>query len=613
MVNDAPRQRWWPSRGVVLAGRAWPYAVLVLAWLLWIVGIGGVAVDRMTDLGLVSVLPWQIFVSLAVLSGGAMMLLREERPNPVAMTFYVLTLVFLLYAIPAVVEQVAHFSVNWVHEGFIEYIRRTGAVAPQLEARFDWPGFFILAAFLAEAAGIGRTVDFANWAPVYFNLAYLLALAVIFRSQTRDPRLVWAGLWVFALGNWIGQDYFAPQALAYFLDLVIIGVVLTWFRVAQPRSQRTASWILARGRRASQWGGQLYELLTPEAEPARPARGETLAALVLLLVMIFAFIAYSHQLTPFFLTAALLGLAILNRLSARNLPLIFGVITVAWISYMTVPFLQGHVVSLLNEVGRLGDTVGTNVVQRIQGSRDHQFIVLLRLGFTLTVWAVAAIGAVVRFRDGRRDLSLIVLAIAPVPLVGLQAYGGELVLRLYLFTLPIAAFMVAGLVYGRPRSAPTRLHQGLAIIVCLGLIGMFFVTRYGNERADLMRPTEVQAVEKLYAMAPHGSLLVAASNNLPWMFQDFERYTYLSPIAASPVGEVGTLAAAMRDPKYPAAFLILTRSQGNYAEVFFGLAPGAWDTFVADVRSSPLFTEVYRNPDADIFVPVGQGTSGVVQ
>jgi hypothetical protein len=67
----------------------------------------------------------------------------------------------------------------------------------------------------------------------------------------------------------------------------------------------------------------------------------------------------------------------------------------------------------------------------------------------------------------------------------------------------------------------------------------------------------------------------------------------------------------MDDRHYPAAFLILTRSQGNYAEVFSGLAPGAWSSFVADVRASPLFTEVYRNVDADIFVPAGQRTAGV--
>ena len=589
--------------------RAWPYGLLAVILGLWALGLTEIDVYRMNDFGLISVLPAQVLVALGLLTGGAMLLLRADRPDVCAMSVYIVALVVMLYGIPVFVEQVARSPVNWVHEGFIEYIRRTGAVAPQLEARFDWPGFFILAAFVADAAGLQRPVDYANLAPVYFNLLYLLPLAMIFRSFTLDMRLVWAGLWLFALGNWVGQDYFAPQALAYFLDLVIVGAVLMWFRVARPRSERVASWFRTRGS-AGRVVGRMYDLITPDEEPPRPIRGVQQAALIAAFVVIFAFIAYSHQLTPFFLTAALLGLVAFNRASPRGLPIVFGVMTVAWVSYMTVPFLQGHVAPLLAEVGRLGDTVGSNLVKRIQGSPDHQSVVTVRLVFTIAVWAVAALGALVRLRDGRRDLSLIVLAAAPVPLLGLQAYGGELILRLYLFVLPMAAFFAAGLLYGRPGSAPSRVRRLLASAGVVVVIVTFFVTRYGNERADLMTAAEVQAVDRLYAIAPSGSLLVAASNNIPWKFEDFEKYTYLPESDDRLVGQVDQIAALMADPKYPASYLILTRSQGTYAEVFQGLAPGAWSRFVAEVRGSPFFSEVYRNTDADIFVPNGRSALG---
>lgn len=588
---------------------SWPYLLLVVVVGLFVSGMRSVAIDRMSDFGLISVLPWQVLASVGLLTVGAILVLRAERPSAIVMTLYLVTLVFMLYAIPVIVEQVARFSVNWVHEGFIEYVRRTGSVAPQLEARFDWPGFFILVAFLSQAAGMGSTVDWANWAPVCFNLLYLPALVAIFRSFTHDPRLIWAGLWLFALGNWIGQDYFSPQALAYFLDLAILGAVLTWFRVARPRSDRVAAELQRLGHGAGRWAVRIYDLITPEDEPPAAASWWQLAGLLSATVGIFAFIAYSHQLTPFFLSFAVLGLVVLNRLSARSLPVIFGVITVAWVSYMTVPFLQGHVASLLNEVGRLGDTVGTNVVSRIQGSPDHQTIVTIRLAFTLVVWAAAGLGAIVRFRDGRRDLSVVVLVLAPVPLIALQAYGGELVLRLYLFTLPMAAFLAAGIVYGRAGPAPSRRMQGFVAMMSMILIVTFFVTRYGNERADVMTSAEVQAVNQLYAMAPAGSLLLAASNNLPWKSKDFERYTYLPTADVSYAGNVPALATLLGDPTYPAAFLILTRSQGNYAEVFNNLRRGGWDDFVAKVRASPQFREVYRNADADIFVPAAQATA----
>ena len=115
-----------------------------------------------------------------------------------------------------------------------------------------------------------------------------------------------------------------------------------------------------------------------------------------------------------------------------------------------------------------------------------------------------------------------------------------------------------------------------------------------------MTADEVQAVEHLYAIAPANSLLIAASNNLPWKFEYFERYAYLPDAEQGYVGQVGTIASLMANPSYPASFLILTRSEGAYAELFEGLKPGAGDMFVAEVRASPLFTEVYRNDDADI-------------
>ena len=103
-------------------------------------------------------------------------------------------------------------------------------------------------------------------------------------------------------------------------------------------------------------------------------------------------------------------------------------------------------------------------------------------------------------------------------------------------------------------------------------------------------------------MAPPGSLLVAASNDLPWKFERVEQYSYIPVTDEVLVGDVGAIADIMLNPKYPQSFLILTRSQGAYAEVFTGLPPGDWDRFVADVTSSPKFVRVYQNPDAEILV-----------
>lgn len=587
---------------------ALPALMAIAAIPLWLSGMAVTDIGQMNDLGLVSVLPPQVYASILLLVGAAFLLLMGRRPANLALSVILVLLVVALYAMPIVLEQVPRMAVTWVHDGFIEYIRRTGTVAPGLEARFDWPGFFILGAFLSTIAGLPDSLSLAAWAPVYFELAYLLPLALIFRALTPDLRLVWAGLFLFELTNWIGQDYFSPQAVNYFLYLVILAAFLTWFRVQHPRSERLAAWLDARGL-AGRLIARGYAFLTPDELPARPLSGRQQAAVVAAIIVIFAFVSYSHQLTPFFTVAGVLALALFNRTSLRSLPILMGVMALAWVSYMTVPFLEGHVVSLLKEIGQLGATVSSNVVNRVVGSPEHQFVVTFRLAFTLALWALAALGALVRYRDGRRDATLALLAVAPAPLVGIQAYGGELILRLYLFTLPFVVLFAAGLVFGRPAGRPPLLVGLLALGAVASIAGGFLVTRYGNERTDAFTHAEVAGVQALYAMAPAGSRLVAAAPDLPWKFRDFEKYDYVPVTDEVLIGDLNVIVDLMRDPKYPASFFILTRSEAVYAETFAGVSSTQWDAFVRSVAESPEFTQVFENADSRIFVLTTQTAS----
>lgn len=575
--------------------------LLLTSAALWLTALPSIDVRRMSDLGLISVLPPQVIASVILLTASVLMLLRREQLNAPLLGIHLVALVVFLYAIPVVVEEVPRSAVAWVHSGFVEYIARTGQVAPDLEARFNWPGFFILAAAVTQLAGLSSAMDLAGWAPVYFNLLFLLPVAQINRALGIDSRLMWIGLWIFELSNWIGQDYFSPQALNYFLYLTILAVVLTWFRVGRPGSERVAA-LLAGAKRGGRLVARLYALATSDDPGGSGLSRRQQAAVIVGLVIVFAFVTFSHQLTPFFTVSALVSLVLFNRTVLRSVPVLFGVMAIAWVSYGTVPFLQGHVVALLKEVGQLTATLSENVTNRIAGSADHHFVVSLRLAFTLALWALAILGAVIRFLDGRRDLTVLLLAASPIPLVAFQAYGGELVLRLYLFSLPFVVLLVAGIVFGRPTSIP-RLATSVVFFGAISLMTVvFFVTRYGNERIDVMTSAQVEAVRTLDRMAPPGSLLVAASNDLPWKFERVEQYSYIPVTDEVLVGDVGAIADIMLNPKYPQSFLILTRSQGAYAEVFTGLPPGDWDRFVADVTSSPKFVRVYQNPDAEILV-----------
>jgi hypothetical protein len=555
----------------------------------------------MNDLGLISVLPPPVFAAIALLVVSACIQLGREQMDGRVLAVHVVALVFVLYAIPPIVEGVPRTPTVWTHLGFVEYIARTGTTAQDLDARMSWPGFFVGGAFLSSVAGPGVVAAIAHWASVLFNLLYILPIAVIAQSLTRDRRLVWGSVLVFVLTNWIGQDQFSPQAFTYFLYLVIIAVIVSSFLTRKPRSDTVLHGLRSVGV-AGTLLGRIYSLFTPENPVGRTLSRREQVGVISVIVVLFACISFSHQLTPFVTTGGLVGLLVFNRISLRSIPILFGVMAIAWVSYMTVPFLAGHVGALIREFGSVGQTINQSVTGRIGGSAEHEAVVLIRLVFTLVLWALAGLGAVLRFRNGRRDLTTIMLAGAPFALIALQGYGGEIVLRLYFFSLPFVAIFVAGLVYGhRPSAPPIWASVMTAIVACVIALG-FLVARYGNERIDLMTTSEVEAVEVLYQTAPSGSLLVAPAFNLPWKFEKVEQYAYLSADTIA----VADLEKVMRDPKFEHSYLILTKSQGAWVELFEGLPQGSWDGFVAEINASSAFTVIYGNQDSEILVLADQ-------
>ena len=66
-------------------------------------------------------------------------------------------------------------------------------------------------------------------------------------------------------------------------------------------------------------------------------------------------------------------------------------------------------------------------------------VVYTRLAEVALVWILAAAGAFVGYRRKTPWLAAAAGALAPLLLIPLQPYGGELLLRLYLFSLPFAA------------------------------------------------------------------------------------------------------------------------------------------------------------------------------
>jgi hypothetical protein len=566
---------------------------------LWLLAIRGIRLEEMTDLGLVSVTPISALLLLALLNVSFALSL-VGRPTFWVPLAHVVVLIVMLYGVTAFVEHDPRFASVWKHVGVMDYIDRHGSVNPHIDAYFNWPGFFALGALITNVAGFTSPLAIAAWGPIAFNLLAIAPLTLIFRWATDDRRLVWLSLWVFYSTNWVGQDYIAPQAVGFLVWLTIAAALLTWF---VPRPDVLSSTSLRRLLRSFDVRRVRTWIAARSVRPMPSASGQRVG-LFLLVVGMFAAIVTGHQLTPFAALCAVVGLALFAALNLRGLPLIMGVLLAAWIGYMTTTYLAGHIETVAGPFGSLGKNLDQNVGNRVGGSPDHELIARIRIVTSCAIWLLAIAGFARRLASRRFDAAIVVLGASPFVLPVLQPYGGEVLLRVFLFALPAVAFFIATLAFPSTdagRSWPAV--ASVAIVGCL-LLSAFEYTRYGNERLDHFSRGDVATVRAMYRLAPPGSTLVAGSYNIPWQYRDYADYEYRF---------VTELKAWRQDKKSPklitelrdsfgknGSYVVITQSTKISTTLLDG-RPGQLTRFVKALRRSRAAREIYRGPDGDVF------------
>jgi hypothetical protein len=542
---------------------------------LWALSIRGVNPRAMSDLGLVSVMPAVSVALLLALTVSFAFALRLDLRTEVVLS-HVLVLIVMLYGVTAFLEAEPRFQTVWKHVGVIDYIERHRSVDPSIDAYFNWPGFFVLGALFTKVAGFSSPLAMAAWGPLVFNLLFLPPLVVIFRSVTTDPRLVWLSVWIFFSANWVGQDYLSPQATGFLIWLAIAAAVLSgWVRI-----------------------------------PGGPGSALARGGFVVVVVVMFTAIVTGHQLTPFAALLTLAGLAIFTRLAARGLVWLLALIAFAWIVYMTTTYLAGNIGSLTGALGSLGSNVDKSVSNRIGGSPDHTFVAHTRIVFSVVIWSLAIAGFLRQRARWRRATPLVIFGLAPFILPVLQPYGGEMLLRVFLFSLPAVAFFVANLAFPTRLSGRRwRVNAGIAVAACLVLVA-FQYARYGNEHLDYFTTGDVDTVRAMYRVAPPGSVLYAGSYNLPWRYREYASYDYqeitnLSAWHRNPDDTRAVLAGIRAYAGRRPAYVIITRSTTIASELLDGISSATLKRFVVGLDRARAVRQVYHGPDGQIFLVGG--------
>jgi hypothetical protein len=456
-------------------------------------------------------------------------------------------------------------------------LRHNGPVpnSPELDIYNQWPGFFQLNVLFLHATGLDSPLGYAKWAQLFFNLALLGPLLLLYRSVTRDRRLIWGGVWVYYTCSWVGQDYFAPQAFAHLLFVTVIALVLR----------------------------QLPTSALPHPEPRDrswpPGR-------LIALLLIEAAIVSSHQLTPVMLITALAALSLPRRNRRVTLPVLTGavVLTAVWNSTVARPYMAENIKGMLRELVTPDANVTSGLYRLGTAAPAQTFVAWVDRSLSGAVLLLAAI-AVLSLRWTRRT-GLPLLAFSPFLLLAANAYGGEMIFRAYLFALPFAALLVAALIFGgagRPRLRTLTVYPLL-----LAMLGSLVFAYYGKEAMNHFTSQEVAATRYAVATAPPGSQFVSLGGAVPGLEMHYDQH-YRTQVNLQTSFRDQQRAKDLRSALLEVAesnaaaptFVILNRAAFADNQLN-GLFPARTiQRLKAVLPQIPRFTVVYRNQDAVVY------------
>lgn len=568
------------TRWAVPLGLAAPLAA---ATALWAYAVVRTDTSRLGDFGLVGALPAAFWIALALLTAGFWVCVRDPLRAGGWSLAYTVGLIVMERATQALVYPTPLYSWAWKHDAVIEHLLTAGGMqrGEQLGdmAVYDqWPGFFAAQAALVRLTGVENAAMYMAWWPLVSSLLLLAPLLLVYRTFTQDRRLIWTAVWLFHVANWVGQDYFSPQSLAFALYLGVIAIVLR-------RGQR----------------------------PGGDRRSRQAVWTVLLIPLIIA-IVISHQLTPVMLVAALAALCLTRRYRDWTLLVTLLLVFLAWNLTASLPFLRDAVPEMVSSFGDVGHNLETGYGSTPTGTGPVIVSWVSRL-LSACVLLLALTGVLRRRVLRHRARPLLLIGAVPLLMLVANDYGSEMIFRVLLFMLPGACFFAAAALlpdvrplaaepggHGAPRSV-TGMRAVLPGIALLALTAAFVPSYSGKDRLSYFPPQEVALVRHVLDRAPEGSLVVAAHRNYPLAYASYwnVRHYWFLDDAKSHVEEIlknpaDSLARDMASVEPPGrAYFLLTQGQIANSEMNGMLTGDQLRSIAKSLAASPLFEQVGRN------------------
>ena len=502
--------------------------LLPVSLCLWAAGLKLTNTAALGPYGLLPDLPVIFYAGVTLLVVSVTAELAHGRPSNWRLAMHATALVVMLYGTAPLLYPEGRYT--WLYKtiGVVQYVNAHGHLNDAIDIYQNWPGFFALAGWFTKLAGVGSPLAYAKWAQLVFELAALPLLYLIYEALRLTNRQRWAAILLYAAGNWIGQDYFSPQATGTVLSLGVMAMALRWLYV--PEAARVPVWRWLRGRRTGPAGGT--------GPPAPPVRRS--GPVIIAILLVFFVLTFTHELSPYIVVMQVGALAAVGALRPRWLAFALAAIAVGYLlPHWT--FVSSHF-GLLRAIGNFFKNAAPPAL-KVGASPSERVIERCSEVLSLGIWALAAAGAWLRRRAGQDALPLPLLAYSPVLLLAVQGYGHEGILRVFLFSLPWSAALGACALLPRLKedrrtdgsrgharqraqlrrwNAARRRVRAMRVGVGLGAaLVLFFPSFFGDDAMNVMPPSEVVTVTSFLTHAAPGTIYLAL-NGVP--MHDDARY-----------------------------------------------------------------------------------------
>ena len=427
-------------------------------------------------------------------------------------------------------QDAAIYPWTYKHVGVVEAILHYRTLLPDVDIYHQWPSFFAGFAFLTEVTGI-TSLQFAAWITVGVHVLLSLSVYALAKNLSLTTSSALVATFLVSVLSWVGQDYFAPQSIALVFALAILILLTT-----------------------------------------KPLK----SALSWLAIIIFAILVPTHQLTPFWVLGVVALLAV-----ATFIPL--------WPALSMAAIALGFVISRWEIIDSYGIFSGFDIVSNattnsvVASSAEENLAQFFFQGTALALWGLALAVLVYRlFKDRKGIFVTGAIAFSPFLLLAAQNYGGEAILRVFLFSTAGCAIVIAPAITGYLQ-AGRRFYDWRFITAKLLLVGYLFfgsMSYFVNWFHNLISVEQIEINDALLDDLPGSAFISPLVSKWPirsswgYAFRYQETWNFDHAFVADVFDAdenlevvANNLERALGEEKPQPTFLLYDESMERYAQV----------------------------------------------